>query len=153
MNLVNHLGPRLWSFLKSFWLSKPPSSLLVVTVVESMPKPIIVPKGRIVFCTQMQTDWKLGPQAAAEKVCSQALSRVKLGDGPFTHSFCNRPWCVATGGKEGASAPTKKCFFLCYSSVGLINTSPFVSPSQVIQGPVPQQSQKLGTPDMCTSSF
>ena len=54
-------------------------------VVESVPRPISVPKGRIVVIVsvQKQADQKPDPQATAGKVFSETPPREKLGDGCF----------------------------------------------------------------------
>ena len=77
----------------------------------------------------------------AESGCESGCrppSRGKLGGGCFCPLFLSRHWCVAIGGRGGASAPIKNCFFLCYRSVGLKNASPVGAQSQVIQGSAPQ---------------
>ena len=57
----------------------------------------------------------------AYKVCSQTPSRESLGDGLFCLLRLAVPW----GDRQDKScAPVKNRFFICYSLVGLRNSSP-----------------------------
>lgn len=75
MDLVDQPSLCSWLFLKHFWLSKLVSCSQWLSVVESVPRPTSISKGRITFSTEMQTSWKLDSQEAAGKVCSEATSR------------------------------------------------------------------------------
>lgn len=52
--------------------------------------------------------------------------------------------------QRGAPESAKYCFFVCYSTVGLVSASPIGSYRQVICRPIPA---KAGVRDVCTSSF
>ena len=71
--------------------------------------------------------------------------------GIFACSPWSGPTCIAI---VGIPAPIKNCFLVCYSPVGLVNTSPTGYQRQVIQGPPPQSAAaKTGTAYVYTGSF
>lgn len=118
MDLVNQPSLCSWLFLKHFWLSKLAFCSQWLSVVESVPRPTSISKGRITFSTEMQTSWKLDSQEAAGKVCSEATSREM---GIFVCSLWSGPKYIF--GERGAPEPINN-FFIYYSPVGLLITSP-----------------------------
>lgn len=76
--------------------------------------------GSITVSPQMHAYWKRDPQATACKACSQPSSG-KDRDECFRLFPLLSPNGIATA---SAPAPLKTCFLVCYSPVGLMDTSP-----------------------------
>lgn len=117
-----------------------------VPVVGGVPRPISVPKRRIIVSTQMQTDQKLDPQAADGKVCSQVPLEKKTG----RQAYLPTPSMLSLGVQLLHPLTTVSLIHYC----GTCGYSPIDYQSQVIQGPVLQvAAEKAWTPDVCTSSI
>lgn len=120
-DLVNQPNPCSSLLLKPFESPKLTFCSSWLSVVQSVPRPTGVSKGRFTLSIEMQAGWNLGIQVAPRKVCSQATSREKMGDGHFCLFPLSWAWLYIYG-EEDAPKPIK-ILLICYSPMKLLNAS------------------------------